>query len=415
MNLEKITDIDQSKVSLLFLQSRIIREDYRGLQLSQHNRYTFDQVKEMLKVLYDMFGEKMLIIRTADLKKRPENLKEEIDYANYVNVINKKFGKGTQDSIRKNLFVDFHRMGLITRFNKDKIELNSQVKGSVKFVKISKDGISLVMEKDYLKQYLIFTKAINKMLLGYGDHFYDIMLETQTLSVEEYAFFVSFLNKEHNNNIVTKEYIIELIRDYRSLSRYQKEQLLQTVKNICDPVNYGGDKKSKRDFHNWINEAQQVFTVLSMTAYYDYSSGKEKTLHFRIDKNGLFDNLSKLRRSLVEKRKYFEMHDIQKTIGFELHHIVPLSWARSKEEFYLLDKWDNMIYIDGYTHSIITQNNSKNVLLNILNTKDVELKDLENKVLLCIYEKNVKYDPLKKNIMLSKNVEILNSNDQLFE
>jgi hypothetical protein len=55
------------------------------------------------------------------------------------------------------------------------------------------------------------------------------------------------------------------------------------------------------------------------------------------------------------------------------------------------------------------------VLLNILNTKDVELKDLENKVLLCIYEKNVKYDPLKKNIMLSKNVEILNSNDQLFE
>ena len=84
MNLEKITDIDQSKVSLLFLQSRIIREDYRGLQLSQHNRYTFDQVKEMLKVLYDMFGEKMLTIRTADLKKRPENLKEEIDYAKMI-------------------------------------------------------------------------------------------------------------------------------------------------------------------------------------------------------------------------------------------------------------------------------------------------------------------------------------------
>ncbi|WP_205426593.1 hypothetical protein [Helicobacter suis] len=40
--------------------------------------------------------------------------------------------------------------------------------------------------------------------------------------------------------------------------------------------------------------------------------------------------------------------------GFEL--IVPLALARDQNEFSVLDRWQNMILIDGYKHAQISQN-----------------------------------------------------------
>ncbi len=55
-------------------------------------------------------------------------------------------------------------------------------------------------------------------------------------------------------------------------------------------------------------------------------------------KEGIFEAISnRLDRSLNEKYLYFKNHKIEKSIGFELHHVVPLSWAESVLHFKLLD------------------------------------------------------------------------------
>ncbi|GAA9062574.1 hypothetical protein BTM312_03950 [Helicobacter pylori] len=65
-----------------------------------------------------------LQIRTTDMSKRPSNIIGEEAYAKVVDNICKsempqdnlgKKNQVTQDSLRKNLFVDMHRMGLIER------------------------------------------------------------------------------------------------------------------------------------------------------------------------------------------------------------------------------------------------------------------------------------------------------------
>jgi len=407
MDLNDLLNIDPSKKSLKFLYDRILRDDYRGIQISQHNRYTYNQIVDMLRILYEKVGINKLTIRTADLKKRPFNTPEESLYAEYVNSINKIYGKGTQDSIRKNLFVDLHRMGLIIRYDEKSNEIGPFDSGTKKFVSLSKLGLDLINEREKLKKYLIFTKSIDKLLKGMATLLFDLLSELDKITEDEYTYFVSFLYFDYKGKQILKDDIINYVKEYRALSKYQKEQVSFVVKTFCNPENFNGNKTQKRDFHNWKNETQQVFTLLSMTAYYEYDKANN-VINFRITKDGLFQNDSKLKRSLVEKKQYFEKHKVSKTIGFELHHIIPLSWAKTKDEFFLLDKWDNMIYIDGYTHATITQENSEHVLLNIDDeTSDLILSNYKNATVTCIYEKNVKYSKDLKLILKNKNTELL--------
>ena len=115
----QLTSIDPSKECLKFLAKRILSNNYRGVQLSQHNRYDVNIISTMLVEMYNIVGINKMRIRTTDLSKRPHNTPDEYIYANYVNVLMNKIGRCTQDSVRKNLFVDLHRMGLINRYDKN--------------------------------------------------------------------------------------------------------------------------------------------------------------------------------------------------------------------------------------------------------------------------------------------------------
>ncbi len=46
----EITQIDPSKECLKFLANRIKSSDYRGLHLSQHNRYDQNKIKTIFKL-----------------------------------------------------------------------------------------------------------------------------------------------------------------------------------------------------------------------------------------------------------------------------------------------------------------------------------------------------------------------------
>src|SRR3954452_3968240 len=102
-----------------FLVERIESEEYRGSHLSQHNRYTFDDVIKIFDILYEFIQKDFLIIRTTDSSKRPQNYPEEKLYSDVCKKIREVVGKGTQDSIRKNFFVDFDRMKLLESYDKE--------------------------------------------------------------------------------------------------------------------------------------------------------------------------------------------------------------------------------------------------------------------------------------------------------
>jgi hypothetical protein len=410
MNLNPILNIDPSKECLKFLVKRIHNDNYRGMQVSQHNRYTYEQVVGMLSILYEISGNEKMQIRTTDLSKRPHNTQGEERYALYTTKVNEKYGKSTQDSIRKNLFVDFHRMGLIDRYTKNNEKILPNEFKPIKFVSISEIGKELIdLSKNEFQRYLIFTRALDYLLKGFASDLIEIVAEFGFITLIEFTFFVSFLYKEIDEKIYLKDDIIKFLKEYRSLSRFQKQSVENIIRNECDPHKFNGDKKAKRDFHNWINEAQQIFMILGMTVYYenDRVSGK---LNLRVDEGSLFHDTSKLKRSLAEKHLYFNNHQISKTLGFELHHIVPLSWAKSKEDFFVLDKWQNMVYIDGFSHARITQSNNENVIIKFREyNNDVLFIDFKDKYLECIYGINIKYKTDLKNLMIEKNKALLHS------
>ncbi len=122
-------------------------------------------------------------------------------------------------------------------------------------------------------------------------------------------------------------------------------------------------------------------------------------------------NDKKLKRSIKEKALYFEKHGVKKEKGFELHHIVPLCLARSIEEFDLLDKWENLIYIDAFNHAKISQTQNKHICLYFKDCDVILSKGLkeEQESLYFTYIKNVLYKLDLQNAMLKYNKDLLHS------
>lgn len=71
MDIDTLLTVDPSKDCLRFLHDRILADNYRGIQLSQHNRYTYEQVVGMLEIFFELAGDGRMEIRTTDLSKRP--------------------------------------------------------------------------------------------------------------------------------------------------------------------------------------------------------------------------------------------------------------------------------------------------------------------------------------------------------
>src|SRR3989338_8074069 len=159
-----INNINQGNKALEFVESRIKYEKYRGSRSSQHNRYIMQQVVDILR-LFDQYApnQKLMPIRTTDISKRPHNTAEEATYAQFCNDakektkgITSKKGIGTQDAMRKNLFPDLQRMGLIVRYDKNNNPTDPFSKQSVKYVSLSDKGQKLINGKTILEQYFIF-------------------------------------------------------------------------------------------------------------------------------------------------------------------------------------------------------------------------------------------------------------------
>lgn len=120
-----------------FLINRIQSDSYRQIHISQHNRYTQDEVFIILQEIYKLVGLEAMQIRTTDLNKRPQNIAGEEIYATITSKINVILGRCTQDSLRKNFFVDFHRMGFLYRYNTHKQPVSPFQRAHIKFIKLT--------------------------------------------------------------------------------------------------------------------------------------------------------------------------------------------------------------------------------------------------------------------------------------
>lgn len=169
--LQEISQIDPSKECLKFLAKRLQSKDYRGIQISQHNRYTKKEILVILQEIYALVGSNLMQIRTTDLSKRPQNVGGEELYAQLTHNISLKLSRCTQDSLRKNIFVDMHRMGLISRFNAKKQELSPFANGTKKFISLTKLGLALLQEKSLFTQNLLFTRALEHCSMALAKSF----------------------------------------------------------------------------------------------------------------------------------------------------------------------------------------------------------------------------------------------------
>ena len=412
----KLKQIDPGRKCLIFLEERIDDDGYRGMQISQHNRYNCKFIVTMLQEMYNLVGNNKMSIRTTDLSKRPSNTPEERIYAEYVANLCNKLDRCTQDSVRKNLFVDLHRMGFIYRFTKNGELVLPNERKAIKYVQLTHDGIKLIQAKSLFDRNFIYTKGIERLTHGLESNLIGVLQQLDNiLYINEFMLFGSYLGCKLNGKLYTEDDVVELVKDFRRMSKFQKIQVENEVQLYCNPNNFNGagkDKTDKRDFHNWKNEAEQIYMLLAQTVIYDVID-KEK-LVIKIGEGALFENETKLRRSYSEKVKYFENHNIKKTPGYELHHVVSLFMANSGNEYSTLDVWQNMIYIDAFMHSKLHDTSDTYFEVDF-NGDDIELRDIvagkANSNLLFKKDKNILYDIANKSIIKTYNEGLLDSID----
>jgi len=410
----KLTSIDYGRKCLEFLEERIDDSGYRGMQVSQHNRYNCDFIVTMLQEMYNLVGDKKMTIRTTDLSKRPNNTPDERIYAEYVAKLCNKLGRCTQDSVRKNLFVDLNRMGFIYRYNKNGELVLPSERSTIKFVKLTRDAIRLIETKSLFDKNFIYTKGIEKMTHGLEFNLVGALQQLDNkLNIYEFMFFGSYLGCKLNVKQYTEDDIVELVKEFRSMSKFQKTKIINEVQLYCNPDNFdklGMDKTDKRDFSNWKNEAEQIYMLLGQTVLYEVIG--DENLVIKVGDGALFDSEAKLKRSYSEKIKYFEHHNVKKTPGYELHHVVSLFSANDKNEYSILDTWQNMIYIDAFMHSKLHDTSNTYFEINF-NNDDLELIDIvsskHNSKLLFRKDKNILYNTANKGIIKTYNEGLLGS------
>lgn len=392
-----VKNINPGNQALEFIDGRLLDDNYRGSRSSQHNRYSMEKVVKILKLLDKFAPNKSLIpIRTTDISKRPENLPEEVVFARFCDAAKAAVGIGTQDAMRKNLFVDFHRMGLIVRYGLSKIPTDPLSRQRVKFISLSSQGLRLINAETIDEQFYIFSRGVDRLLGGFINILLKLLREPEFklkhIEIHEFMFFASAVGTQTSFNIDSAR-CVELINSYRRLSRTQRRAALETLDDELKPEKFMGDKTSKRDLHNWRNKAEQIFNILDQTVYFEV---RDKTLYLRRDKM----------RSFSQKIRCFKKHSVDRSPGYELHHVVPLSWSESEEQFKLFDNWQNMVYISAFEHAQITQNRNRNVVMTA-DDENIILSDYSENQIYLTNRDTILYDPDKQLVMLGYNQQLL--------
>lgn len=259
-----------------FLAQRIKRDDYRGTHKLQHYSWNVDFIKIVLEKLLKFGGE--IYHTTGDINESYIYKDKEIEFGKFLSAINlelRKINCSVSDNVmRKIIFVNLQRMGLIDRFDKNgKICKINKTYRNYRYVKITNKGREFLDSKNLFELQRNLRSALDFAFGGVVQDIMDIINSFKQneayLSVYEMMFFVTFLGKEMDEIIVNKDIILEFINEFRSLKARQKT-IIKRVEIFCNPKNFNGNKTDKRDFHNWKNETETMFNSLELMSYFEY-------------------------------------------------------------------------------------------------------------------------------------------------
>ena len=362
---QKMSDVKNKTVDLVITSPPYFNiKDYakNGYQDEVHSKNHSNQIgdirnykifiKELQKVWKECEREN---VRTYDIN-------DYLEFKKITDKVNLSVGRTTYNSIKKNFFVDFHRMGLITRYDKNKIPSDPCKQTTIHYVSLTDKASVFLNSNNIIEKHRIFTDALDKNLFNsYLSNLVDLIFNSQykgdVISIYEFMFI--FTDAELNKQI-------ELLNKYRELKQHQKDKLLKLIQEYANPDNFSGDKIQKRDFHNWINETQQMFMLLKQTSYFQIDENNQN-IALNTGNYGIF-SIENIKRSDKPKQEYFTLHKQQKQNNFELHHIVAISKARNKQEVDLLDNVYNLIYLHKNKHLEITKKKNTHVYLSINRT-----------------------------------------------
>lgn len=340
-----------------YIAERVYSNEYRGVQCSQHNRLTFNYFSNLISIIYNVAGENTFDIHIGDDNgSRQPNAQT---YYQIVDLIKQKVGKGTVNSVKKNTFPDIARMGFLNRYDQSG---NKIVEGASRAVVYSVSLSSLgckFAKATAFEKIKLFTDGVDVLTQNTASELVEILylndLGIDYIDILEFMYIFS----DDRKGITTNDKL-RLMLEYRHLSTYQKSQLDEKLKLFCNPNNRKqyDNKTLLRDYNNWKNESQQIYGLLANSTYFKVENSK---LILNTGNYGIFD--SNANRGTKAKIEYFKNHKIQKTAGYDLHHIVPFSRALNKNDAIFIDDFKNLIYLKEKKHDEFTISGSKHVIL----------------------------------------------------
>jgi len=350
--LKEIKNIDSKNEFLDYIVERVLRNDYRGIQISQHNRLTFSYFEKLIESMFEIAGKETFRIHVGD--DEGELQPEAQTYYKIVKTVNKKTGKGTINSIKKNTFPDIAKMGFIQRFDKGKnlIDEYSPRKG-IYYVCLTPLAIKFISMTKF-ERIKSFSDGIDRLVGNFSNDLAEFLsLNEYNINYIDISEFMYIISDQRSS--VTWNDKLTYITAYRKLNTIQKENLDRLLKLYCNPSNLRNkaDKTLLRDYSNWKNESQQVFGLFSNSAYFKVIANR---LALNDGELGVFDK--NVRRTTQGKNDYYKNHRVQSDRNFEFHHIIPFSKAKNQFELSLIDDYKNLLYI--------------------LNTKHAEFKNFNN-------------------------------------
>lgn len=372
--LDNILVINPNNLAIKFIYWRMLQNNYRGLHLLQHNRWTFEKFRAIIIAIFHSQDNNGYV----RIPRGDEGKFHLGDYSQYLELI-KKFQEeykkstnkeeGTANTIKKNLFPDLARMGVIDRYkinnNQERTILKPYVKDSVDLIKF-KDYLNLnektLNDNHFLRQiYNNFSKNIyNDLPLLLFELISDENLKGK-IDEYEFLFFITWYDNFYLEYKIDKDQIKELILSWRNLSLSARNTVINFIRNWADREKWINFKKDqKRDFYNWKNQTQEIMQHIKDSEIFSLNiNATQFEIFFKKQ-----DEQIKRYRSETPKLEYLEKHNMKKIKGFEFDHIVPFSWSTTFEQALKICSWKNLIYIDAKNHAIKTQSNNIYVYLN---------------------------------------------------
>ncbi len=367
----------------------MISNDYRGIQASQHNRLTFHYFCDLMNVIHEVTCGKKFDIHVGDDEGLAQPGAEQ--YYEIVKLVKQRSGKGTINSIKKNTFPDIARMGFVTRFDRNDYVIDeSQSRTGIYAVQLSRLGNEFV-DASIFEQLKMFTDGVDKLTSNIGSELAEL-LYLNDFGID-YLELIEFMYIFSDDRLgITSNDKLRLLVDYRKLSPNQKQKLDENLKKYCDPRNRrkNADKTLLRDYSNWKNESQQIFGLLSNSAYF-------KALDNRLALNsgdlGVF-NQEVIRRG-GGKKGYFEEHNLKRDNDFELHHIIPFSKASNKADLLSIDDFKNLIYLHNRKHGEFSNKGNRHVRLKYdNNSPNILFLDFDESYIIVNLQTDTKVNPL---------------------